>query len=191
MKKVVLKYVLAMGLTGTTFLACGGGEGGGSTTSPTPDFTVAPLVSDCGGFVAGGTGAKIPPPDPKTYCDAERLLWNYDAASKTLGVTNSRIVLNCCGTHSVTVDRDGDTVVFTEIDGPKDGTRCKCECVFDFAADVSTLEPGMTSLRIVRNVTDSQMPPKVVWEGTLDLSAGMGEVIINTEPTSWCMPPAP
>lgn len=192
MKIPDLKYSLALGFAGFLFLACSGGEGGGSTSSPTPDFTVAPLISECGGFVAGGTGAKIPQPDPATYCDAERLLWNYDASSKTLGLTNARIQLNCCGDHSVKVDKDGDTVVFTEVDAPKDGSRCKCECVFDYAADVSTLESGMTALRIVRNVTDAQPATEIVWEGTLDLSAGMGEVIVSTDSAApWCVPPAP
>ncbi len=192
MKKLVLKYALAVGFTAVSFVACGGG--GASTETPAADFEVAPLISECGGFVAGGTGAKIPQPDPATYCDAERLLWNYDATSKTLGLTNARVQLNCCGDHSVKVTRDGETVVFTEIDAPQasaGGARCKCNCVFDYAADVSTIEAGPTALRIVRNVTDA-LPATIVWEGMLDLSAAAGEVVVSTDSADpWCTPPTP
>jgi hypothetical protein len=192
MKKLVLKYALAVGFMAVAFVACGGG--GEGTETPVADFVVAPLVSECGGFVAGGTGAKIPQPDPATYCEAERLLWNYDAAAKTLGLTNARVQLNCCGDHSVKVTRDGQTVVFTEIDAPQasaGGARCKCNCVFDYAADVSTIESGSMSLRIVRNVTDAQ-PATTVWEGMLDLAAGAGEVVVSTDSADpWCTPPAP
>jgi hypothetical protein len=193
MRKLVLKYVTTFGFTALSFIACGGGGAGNET--PSADFDVAPLISECGGFVAGGTGAKIPQPDPATYCDAERILWNYDAATKTLGLTNARIQLNCCGDHSVKVSRDGDTVVFTEVDAPQaaaGGARCKCNCVFDYAADVSTIETSATSLRIVRNVTDAQPAVKTIWEGTLDLSAGAGEVVVSTDSADpWCVPPAP
>lgn len=195
MKKLVLKAAFAMSFTGMMVMACGGGEGGGNTNPPAPDFTISPLISECGGFVSGGTGAKIPKPDPTTYCDAERLLWNYDAASKTLGLTNSRIQLNCCGDHSVKVHLDGETVVFTEMDAPQaatGGARCHCSCVFDFASDVSTVEVGMTSLRIVRTVTDANPSTTTVWEGMLDLSLGAGEVVVSTETAEpWCMPPVP
>lgn len=199
MKKLVLKYVAATAWTALALVACGGGEssnntGGGGSGAAANDFTVAPLLSDCGGFVAAGTAPKVPQPDPATYCDAERLLWNYDAGSKTLALTNSRIVLNCCGDHSVQVTRDGETVVFTETDAPKGGpggTRCKCECVFDYAADVSPLDAGMTALRIVRNVTDNP-PAKTVWEGMLDLSMTTGDVVVTTDTAApWCTPPMP
>jgi len=73
MKIPDLKYSLALGFAGFVFLACSGGEGGGSTSSPTPDFTVAPLISECGGFVAAGTAPKIPKPDPATYLGAARV----------------------------------------------------------------------------------------------------------------------
>jgi hypothetical protein len=194
MKTLVLKYALAIGFTALSIVACGGG-GGENPDPPATDFDVVPLISECGGFVKGGTGAKIPQPDPATYCDAERLLWNYDTATKTLGLTNSRVQLNCCGDHSVKVTRDGETVVFTEIDAPQaaaGGARCNCNCVFDYASDVSPIETGVAPLRIVRNVTDAQLSTITVWEGMLDLSAGAGEVVISTDSAEpWCMPPAP
>jgi hypothetical protein len=141
------------------------------------------------------TGTKAPSPDPVTYCDAEHLFWQYNAELKTIGLTNSRVILNCCGDHSVELTRDGETVVFTETDAPKastGGARCKCNCVFDFAAVAAPIEPGITSWRIVRNVTDAQPATTIVWEGTLDLSAGAGQVVVSTSSADpWCTPPVP
>ncbi len=186
-----LKHVGAVIVSALAIAACSGNVSGGDETPPS-DFDVAPQISACGGFVGGNPGAKIPPPDPTTYCNAERLLWNYDASTKTLGLTNSRILLNCCGDHSITVTKDGDTVVFTETDAPENGTRCKCMCVYDYASDVSPIETGILSFRIVRNVTDAQPAVTTVWEGTLDLSAGTGEVVVNTDDVGgWCTPSMP
>jgi hypothetical protein len=187
-----LKSVPAVGLFGLAFMACGGNEG---PDKPVADFDVAPMLSECGGFAAGSTSVMIPEPEPATYCDAELLLWNYDAPSKTLSFNNSRIQLNCCGDHSVMANLEGATVVVTEVDAPQSstgGTRCKCNCVFDYAAQISPVENGPRPLRIVRNVTDSTPPTQIVWEGSLDLSASSGEVTISTASADpWCTPPAP
>jgi hypothetical protein len=193
MNKLVLKYVAAAGLAALAIASCSGGGGDGGTDAEVADFNIAPAISECGGFIGGGSGTKIPEVDPATYCDAERLLWNYDAATKTLGLINARMLLNCCGDHSIKVTRDGETVVFTEIDAPQasaGGARCKCSCVFDYAADVSPVEAATTPLRIVRNVTDAQPASTTVWEGTLDLAMGADEVIISAESLgTWCTPP--
>ncbi len=188
--KLTSKHIGAALLSIVTIAACSGDMTGTSTsgTNPPPsDFTVAPAISPCGGFKAG---AKIPPSDPTTYCDAERLLWNYDATTKTLGVSNARVVLNCCGDHSIKVSKDGDVIVYTEIDAPEaaaGGARCGCECVFDYAADISPVEPGMVSLRIVRDVTDAP-PATTPWEGFIDTSTGQGSIIVSMESADpWCM----
>lgn len=189
--KLTWKYVGALLVTITTIAACGGDNTGNTSTGTNPPpsgFEVTPQISACGGFIA--SGAKIPKPDPATYCDAERLLWNYDASTKTLGITNARILLNCCGDHSVEVSRTGDTIVFKEVDAPEaaaGGTRCACECVFDYAADITSVEPGNISIRVLRNVTDAP-PEATVWEGMIDTSAGEGEVVVSMESADpWCM----
>ncbi|MBK9263987.1 MAG: hypothetical protein IPM54_29820 [Polyangiaceae bacterium] len=185
------KHIGAAFLTAILIASCSGENSGHSSSGGNPapaEFDVAPSISECGGFI--NSGAKIPMPDAATYCDAERLLWNYDAATKTLGLTNARIMLNCCGDHSVNVTRDGDTLVFTEVDAPEaaaGGARCHCMCVFDYAADIIPVESGSISIRVVRDVTDAP-PSKIAWEGTIDTSAGEGEVIINSESAEpWCM----
>jgi hypothetical protein len=167
-----------------------GGAGGGSA------LTQFPAVSECGGFVKSGSpGAKIDPPttDPATYCDAERLLWVYDAASQSLGLSNTRVLLNCCGDHSISVVEEDGTYVINEVDAPEaaaGGARCGCMCVFDYTISVEPIPAGALPVRLVLDVTDSMMPPKVVFEGSLDLSKGSGELVIDPNTVDpWCTPP--
>lgn len=167
-----------------------GGEGGASA------LTQFQAVSECGGFVnkSGSPGAKIDPPvaDPTTYCDAERLLWVYDAASQSLGLSNTRVLLNCCGDHTITVVEENGTYVINEKDAPEaaaGGARCNCMCVFDYTISVEPIPAGSLPIRLVLDVTDSGMPPKVVYEGSLDLSKGSGEIVIDPNTVDpWCMP---
>lgn len=166
-----------------------GGEGGAIA------LTQFQVVSECGGFVKSGSpGAKIDPPvaDPTTYCDAERLLWVYDAASQSLGLSNTRVLLNCCGDHTITVVEENGTYVIHEKDAPEaaaGGARCNCMCVFDYTISVEPIPAGSLPIRLVLDVTDSGMPPKVVYEGSLDLSKGSGEIVIDPNSVDpWCMP---
>ncbi|MDI3285011.1 hypothetical protein [Polyangium sp. 15x6] len=188
-------------LSATSFLACSSGEGGSSSdnTPPGASLDIKPSFSACGGFLAAGSeGAKIPPsPDPATYCDAERLLWNYDPETRTLGLLDARMQLNCCGQHSIDVAVEDGVHVVTQTDAPEkleDGSeaRCSCMCVFDYAADVSPVESSTISMRILRNVTDQKPAITLVWEGMVDLTAGSGEVVISTESAEpWCSNKAP
>jgi hypothetical protein len=170
--------------------ACG--DDGG--TPPPSGLEVTEAISACGGFLHDGTSPKGPPsPDPTTYCDAERLLWSYDVPAKTLSLLDARILLNCCGDHSIEVAKDGETYVLTEVDDPEGGsTRCKCVCVYDYAADLSPIEPGVLALRIVRRVKEQTPPSVTIWEGSLDLSKGEGQVILEDKPIEGiCSAPAP
>jgi hypothetical protein len=197
-----MKYLAFLGsllLSATSFLACGGGGGSsGSGADPGPSLEVSPSISACGGFVGSGSSMKIPPsPDPATYCDAERLLWNYDAAARTLGLLDARVQLNCCGQHSIDVEVVDGVHVVTETDAPEklpdgDEARCNCMCVFDYAADVTPVDGSVISMRVLRNVTDQTPALTVVWEGTLDLSAGSGEVVVSSASAEpWCSSSAP
>ena len=51
-------------------------------------------TSDCGGFPIKGD-------EPMLYCDSEKLVWSYSAGEQILSLANERILLNCCGDHSV------------------------------------------------------------------------------------------
>lgn len=163
----------------------------GTTTDTTPSGLVQkPLISECGGFVKQ-TKIDPPSPDPSTYCEAERLLWVYDAASSELGLTNSRMQLNCCGEHSIEVREEDGIYVIAERDAPEivqgEEARCGCMCVFDFGVSVEGIPPGVIDVRIVRDVTDDDAPEAVVYEGQIDLGEVQGSITIDTTSAEpWC-----
>jgi len=137
------------------------------------------VVSECGGFEAS-----LDPPDwgSGDYCAAEQLRWTYDGQASTIELSNERVLLNCCGERSVDLEMVAGTLVITETDAPDgEGGRCSCTCVFDFAATASGIAGGSLPARLVRDVTDAAGGPVVVWEGSLDLSAGSGDVVTSTE----------
>jgi hypothetical protein len=171
-----------------TIAACG------TTSDPSnPGLTQTPLISECGGFL-GQAKVEPPAPDPATYCEAERLLWTYDAEAGSLGLTNARIVLNCCGEHSIEVREEDGTYVIAERDAPElvEGmeARCNCSCVFDFGVSVEGIEAGVIDVRIVRDVTDDMESEKVVYEGKIDLSEVQGAITVDpTSADPWCGTP--
>jgi hypothetical protein len=145
-------------------------------------------LSECGGFF-DGTQQKSPLGDPETYCDAELLLWSYDAGTRTVSFANNRATLNCCGDHAMVVTVEDGTFVLTETDAPEGGTgRCDCLCVFDYTVAVDPVEEGEIPVRLVRNVTDGE-GPVTLWEGTIDLADGSGSVTLDASETVWCNPP--
>lgn len=183
----ILGLAMATAAAGCSSEDSGPAGSGGSTSG----VTFTPSISECGGFPDNSGATALPPAgDPASYCDAEVLLWSYDAASRTLGLSNNRVVLNCCGDHSLSVARDGDTLVVTEKDAPEaqaGGARCGCSCVFDYAADVADVDAGMLKLRLERFVTDLDAAPVEVYEGEIDLGAGTGKVVIDAQSAEpWC-----
>lgn len=172
----------------------------GSTGTPGENpLNQAPQVSECGGFIKGGSQAKatIPMADPATYCEAEKLLWTYEASSQSLAFNNIRMQLNCCGIHTISSELDSSgTYVITEKDEPEmtpsGPARCGCECVFDFATVIDPVPSGMVKIKIVRDVTDSGAAPVTVYEGSLDVSQISGSVVISTDSAEpWCSGAAP
>jgi len=148
---------------------------------PTEEVSYSDEVSDCGGF---------PEPeeyDSGDYCDAQVLGWAFDAAEGTLALTDSRVLLNCCGDHSMGIELVDGVYVITETDAPDGGGgRCDCLCVFDYAMTVDGLAAGTIAVRLVLDVTDGG-GAVVAWEGDLDLSAGAGEVVVSDEDAGmWC-----
>jgi hypothetical protein len=150
----------------------------GCQESPQPvtGFQEEVQVSDCGGFVAL---MRSPLGDRATYCDAEVLNWAYDIAAGRLNLANNRVLLNCCGDHDLTVTYEGGTFLVTEIDARGLG-RCRCTCVYDYTVSFTGTAGWEVPLRLVRDVTDDDADPIVVWEGTLDLTQGSGRIVIDT-----------
>jgi hypothetical protein len=141
-------------------------------------------VSECGGFEA-----EVEYDSGGDYCDAQTLHWTYDPAAGTLELSDDRVVLNCCGDHSVAIAEEDGVYVVTETDAPQDGMgRCDCMCVFDFALSAEGVPAGSIALRLVLDETDSG-GPRTTFEGELDLSAGAGEVVVSDEDAGpWCNP---
>jgi hypothetical protein len=172
-------------MVGAVFLVAAGCEMGGGHNSVAHDEA----VSDCGGF--NDWAATNFKDGPDEYCAAERLHWEYNAQSGVLSLADNRILLNCCGNHSIDVSLENGVYVVTEIDAPEYGdARCACMCVYDYTVDIKEVPAGVISLKIVREVTDWPDGSGVVFEGDLDLSQGSGVEIIDDEPeTTWCNPP--
>ena len=142
-------------------------------------------VSDCGGFGEGGGLLSNP---PENYCDAEVLYWQYETETQTLKLADKRILLNCCGDHSMIMEKVDDVYVITERDAPEDGWgRCNCMCVFDYTMQAQGIPAGIITIKIMREVINDQTITLEVWEGDLNLDEGSGFVIIDeTDVGMWC-----
>jgi hypothetical protein len=154
-------------------------------------------TSECGGFDAGTayalvTGEAAGDPD---YCAAERLVWTYDQPGKKLVITNTRVLLNCCGEHSISIDslRDG-RYVLDETDAPEGGllggSRCSCMCVYDFRVEAEEIPPKSINVKLKRDVTDDDEAVQTVWQGEWDLQTGAGSIDVDVSDIGpWCAAP--
>lgn len=171
-------------LVSLCLLACSGGEA--AVDAAGTGLTLGSQLSECGGFERPDAAPTVLP--LPAYCDAEVLTFTH--AGGTLSLSNERVLLNCCGDHSMTVRLEEGTYVVTEIDAPEaaaGGARCGCMCVFDFAVEAGPIAAGTIAVRLVRDVTDDDAAPWVVWEGDLDLTAGSGTITVDTSSVEgWC-----
>ena len=156
--------------------------------------TVAAEVSDCGGFArAASVVTAEAAVEPPAYCDAEVLRWVHDPVAQSLTVTDTRVSLNCCGSHAMTMACTTQGCTATETDAPQNGsTRCRCSCVFDFQVVATPFAAAEIPLTLARDITDDSAAPAMVWSGVLDLSTGSGIVVIDDQPVMMgCEPTAP
>ncbi|MBW2454936.1 MAG: hypothetical protein JRI68_10510 [Deltaproteobacteria bacterium] len=150
-------------------------------------ITQQSTVSQCGGFDPQVVEYDQPDSGELGYCDAEVLHWSYEASSQQLIIVDSRMELNCCGEHSSTIVKDGDTYVVTQVDAPEGGMgRCDCECVFDFELQAEGIPAETIQLQVLRDVTDNGAGPQLVFEGSFDLTQVAGEEVIDPNPSDWC-----
>jgi hypothetical protein len=175
--------LLLLGLAGATPGSC----------VPIEPSVVVPVqvahLSECGGFAVTGGVAKADTA-ADDYCAAEVLRWRYDATAGSLSLSDDRILLNCCGDHGIGAVIEDGAYVVTETDDPLEGgVRCHCLCVFDFALDVEGVPLDAIPVRLLRDIGETGETG--IWEGTLDLTAGTGEVILDeTSADPWCGEPA-
>lgn len=219
MKCRQLSIVIA--LSAALLVACGGNSGPEPSAEPstpsapdpaTPDpsggvISQTYAVSECGGFRAelsrkaddfGADEVPVPGTDAapgdeqvSEYCAAERLDYTYDALTGALKLTNARVMLNCCGEHSVTLEkkadgsyelREVDSPELVDIGGEQQAARCHCMCPFDFDLQAENIPVGTIEITIVREVTDSDTPQQEVFTGKLDLSQASGSAVVDGEP---------
>ncbi len=155
-------------------------------------ITQQSTVSQCGGFEAKVVEYDAPDSGELGYCDAEVLHWSYEASTGQLTILDARMELNCCGDHSSTIVKEGDTYVVTQVDAPEGGAgRCDCECVFDFELLAEGIPQEAIQVQVLRDVTDNGAGAQLVFEGSLDLSQVVGEEIIDSSPSDWCFDEEP
>jgi hypothetical protein len=153
-----------------------------STMMGCPDTVQEGEVSECGGFPGTAEFAITDPGHDgmRDYCDAQVLYWEF--ADGTLTILDSRVMLNCCGQHSVSII-GGDTITIYEQDDPEPGNmRCDCRCAYDFRAELDGLLAGPVEIELLLHVTDVTDDPTQLWSGSVDLTDGSGEIVIDATP---------
>lgn len=146
-----------------------------------PDVTSTARVSRCGGFRA--ESARYEKSD---YCKAEKLHWTYQDG--TLELSNERVLLNCCGSHSASIiEAASGSYILLENDAPDNGVRCKCMCVYDFQASTENIPATLIDLKIKRRVKDKDIQEKLVLETQLNLNDSSGTITIDPKSVDpWC-----
>jgi hypothetical protein len=155
-------------------------------------------VSQCGGFQEAPLQTfedrNFKDKDYDAYCAREMLYWKYNSATEVLSLANTRVLLNCCGDHHVTVEKNGDIYTVTEIDDPPgghSGYRCGCLCVFDYLTEIPNVAPKDIHLHLALEVNnDGESAVGLQYDGVLPLSTkSAGEIVIDPHPEDvWCNP---
>ena len=115
-------------------------------------------------------------------CTPEVLRWAYDEAARVLRLDDGRVRLNCCGHRTTSVERvDGSLLEVTQRDEPDAGGRCATECAYDLSVAVADVYAEETFVKLLRDVTDEGGSPSLLWQGTLDLSRGAGEIALDAD----------
>ncbi len=62
-----------------------------------------------------------------------------------------------------------------------------CQCVFDFDVLLEDVPPDLVPLEIwQREHYEDEGKGTRIWTGTLDVSPGAGEIVVNDQETPWC-----
>jgi hypothetical protein len=142
-------------------------------------------VSDRGGFL--DPEQRLAGDAEADYCGAEVLRFRYDDLAETLRVADARVLLGCCGQRGISIARADSMIELTERDDPDPPAgRCDATCAFDFAISVPGVPPGPVVVRLLRDVTDSQGGPSLVWQGELDPLRAAGAVLLEDTPAPAC-----
>jgi hypothetical protein len=144
-------------------------------------------ISERGGFP--DPEMRLAPEAEGDYCAAEILRWRFDEATETLRLGDARVLLGCCGQRSARVERVDSLIELTQLDEPDLGAgRCDGRCAYDVAVSVPLPGhggPGQGGhgsivLRVLRDVTDAQGGPTLVWQGSIDLTQPSGQIVLDS-----------
>ncbi|EYF04517.1 hypothetical protein [Chondromyces apiculatus] len=138
------------------------------------------ILSERGGFA--NPAQRLASDSEGDYCAAEILRWQHDASTETLVLADARVLLGCCGRRGARVERVDSLIELTEVDAPETSGRCEGTCAYDVAIKVPAVPAGPVVLRVLRDVTDAQGGPELVWQGTLHLGQGSGAITVQDEP---------
>jgi hypothetical protein len=138
------------------------------------------VVSDRGGFA--DPEQRLAEGAERDYCAAEVLRWRYEEATGTLRIADARVLLGCCGRRGASVERVDGMIELTEVDAPDADGRCEAACSYDVAVSVVTGSRAPVVLRVLRDITDAQGGPSLVWQGVLDPGQGAGAVVLSDTP---------
>ncbi|WP_156338576.1 hypothetical protein [Chondromyces crocatus] len=145
--------------------------------------TGALLMGGWGSVAAGQDGSKavqeVPAAAVAEACGQEMVSWAYDAERQVLALSDGSVQLNCCGQRSMQVERVDNVIEITERDRPDEGGRCASSCTFDLGTSVTQVAPGSVFVKLLRDVTDENGSPVLVWQGSLDLAQGTGQVAME------------
>lgn len=118
--------------------------------------------------------------NPVAYCDAEVLHWQYDSGTETLTLRDTRVLLNCCGDHSMQVSWNDGSYTIDEVDDLVEvPARCRCMCVFDFSVTVQGIPDRPVPFKLIRTVTEDPQASGEKKTGELDLGQREGFLIID------------
>jgi hypothetical protein len=69
----------------------------------------------------------------------------------------------------------------------RSGIPWRCQCVFDFDVLLEDVPPDLVPLEIWQREHDEDQGKEMrIWTGTLDVSPGAGEIVVNDQETPWC-----
>jgi hypothetical protein len=113
------------------------------------------------------------------------LHWQYSEATQTVRLTNNFVWLNCCGVRSISVNQaDDGRYEFHQTDEPAAEGRCDCECSFDYQVDINPVSKSI-DVDIIRTISDATPTTRTAWSGSIDLTKGAGEILIEAD-VGWC-----
>jgi hypothetical protein len=186
MKTLLRAFWLNLGIVTLLLVSCSINES--SVTQANTDqasIGINARVSDCGGFQEPARTSATE--RRSAQCHDEVLVWRYDRHAGILLLSNQDVWLNCCGERHIGLSFNSTTGYYEmhETDAPQSpGGRCSCMCFFDFDIELPNISVQPLPLEIFRHVTD-HVPEQIIWNGTLDLQAGSGRIVIQSD-VGWC-----